>query len=61
MDAVELKRIADELCRLLQEQVETLGKRRFGELTDRELAAYEKRKARILNLRVALEKFVKPA
>ena len=61
MDAMELKEIADELCHLLQDQVEILGKQEFEDLTDQELAAYEHRKARILNLRVALGKFVTAA
>ncbi|MBI3474617.1 MAG: hypothetical protein HY010_02710 [Acidobacteria bacterium] len=61
MDAMELKQIADELCHLLQDQVEILGKQKIEDFTDQELAAYEDRKARILTLRVALGKFVTAA
>jgi hypothetical protein len=55
MDSVGLEQIARELCRLLEEQVELVTHRKFNDLTDEELAAYEKRKARILALRSQLE------
>lgn len=60
MDPAGLEQIASELCRLLQEQVELVTHRKFNDLTEEELAAYEKRKARILALRSQLAKFAKP-
>lgn len=60
MNSAGLEQIADELCRLLQEQVEVVAGRTFNDFTDEELAGYEKRKARLLVLRAELGKFVKP-
>jgi len=60
MDPSGLEQIASELCRLLQEQVELVTHRKFNDLTEQELAAYEKRKARILVLRSQLAEFAKP-
>lgn len=55
-----LDAIARELCDLLQEQIETVAGREFNCFTDEELSAYRQRKARILELRAELDKFVKP-
>lgn len=60
MDPAELERIASELGRLLQEQVGLVTHRKFNDLTDEELASYEKRKARILALRANLAEFARP-
>jgi hypothetical protein len=60
MDAAGLDEIVRQLCRLLEEQVKMVAGRKFNDFTDLELAAYEKRKARILALRSELAKFVKP-
>jgi hypothetical protein len=60
IDAAGLDAIAKELCQLLQEQIETITARKFNDLTDAELDAYGKRKARILELRSELQKFVRP-
>ena len=60
MDPSGLEQIASELCRLLQEQVELVTHRKFNDLTEQELAAYEKRKARILVLCSQLAEFAKP-
>ncbi len=60
MDASGLDQIATELCRLLQEQVETVIGRKFNDLSEEELQAYDKRKARILELRAELHNFVQP-
>jgi hypothetical protein len=60
MDSAGLDQIADELCRLLQEQIETIVGRKFNDLTEGEQEVYGKRKARILELRAELQKFVRP-
>lgn len=60
MDASGLDQIAAELCVLLQEQIETIAGRKFNDLTQEELDAYARRKARILELRSELQKFVRP-
>jgi hypothetical protein len=60
MDPAGLEQIARELCRLLEEQVALVTHRKFNDLTEQDLAAYEKRKARILALRSRLAEFAKP-
>jgi hypothetical protein len=60
MDAGGLREIADELIRLLQQQVDAIAGRRFNDLSDEELSAYEHRRSRILVLRTELDKFVRP-
>jgi hypothetical protein len=60
MEPLGLEQIASDLCRLLQEQVELVTHRNFNDLTDEELATYERRKARILALRSQLAEFAKP-
>jgi hypothetical protein len=60
MDSVGLEQIARELCRLLEEQVELVTHRKFNDLTDEELAAFEKRKAQILALGSQLAELAKP-
>ena len=60
MDPIGLEEIARELCELLQEQIKLVTHRKFNDLTEDELAAYEKRKARILVLRSQLAEFSKP-
>jgi hypothetical protein len=60
MDPIGLEEIAYELCQLLQDQVELVTHRKFNDLTEDELATYEKRKARILVLRSKLAELAKP-
>jgi hypothetical protein len=60
MDAAGLDAIARELCELLQQQVESVVGRKFNDFTEEELEAYQRRKRRILELRSALDKFVRP-
>jgi hypothetical protein len=60
MDPVGLESVANELCQLLQEQIELVTRRKFNDLAENELAAYEQRKARILVLRSKLAEFAKP-
>jgi hypothetical protein len=60
MDAGGVAEIADELIRLLQQQVDAIAGRKFSDLSDEELSAYQNRKDRILVLRRELDKFVRP-
>ena len=60
MDPSGLDQIAAELCRLLQEQIETVIGRKYNDLSEAELEIYTKRKARITQLRSELQKFVRP-
>jgi hypothetical protein len=60
MDTAGLDAIARELCELLQQQVESVVGRKFNDFTEEELEAYERRKRRIVELRLELNKFVKP-
>jgi hypothetical protein len=60
MDPIGLEEIARELCQLLQEQIELVTHRKFNDLTEDELAAYEQRKARIQALRSKLAEFAMP-
>jgi hypothetical protein len=60
VDASGFEQIARELCDLLQCQIEAVVGRKFNDFTETELAAYEKRKRRILELRAELAKFVRP-
>jgi len=59
MDAGGLGEIADELIRLLQQQVDAIAGRKFSALRDEELSAYQRRKSRILALRAELDKVVR--
>lgn len=61
MDPAGLDEVARELCELLQQQIEAVVGRKFNDFTDEELAAYEKRKRRIAELRSTLQNFVRPA
>ena len=60
MDTSGLDQIVTELCRLLEEQVETVTGRKYNDLSEADLAEYERRKLRILQLRSELQKFVRP-
>jgi hypothetical protein len=60
MDTAGLDAIARELCELLQQQVESVVGRKFNDFTEEELETYERRKRRIVELRLELNKFVKP-
>jgi len=60
MDLTGLDEIARELTELLQAQMETILGRKFSDLTEEEVASYERRKARILELRSELGKFARP-
>ena len=60
METAGLDTISGELCELLQQQMEAVLGRKFGDFTEEELEAYRKRKRRILELRSALDVLAKP-
>jgi hypothetical protein len=49
-----------EVCELLDRQVTVLRENKISDLSERELQEYEKRKARIAELRAELGKTAKP-
>jgi hypothetical protein len=57
MDATGLEEIARELCDLLDQQMKAISGRGLEDLTDEELANYERRRTRIAALRSELAKF----
>jgi len=60
MEGSDISLIVRELCDLLDQQMETLRQRKLDDLTHTELHEYEKRKARIAELRVELGKRARP-
>jgi len=55
MDPTRFEQIARELLALLDQQVAAIVGRNFNDLTAAELAAYQKRKGRILELQTGLQ------
>jgi hypothetical protein len=60
MDPSNIAAIAVELCDLLQLQLETVMGRRLTNFTPDELGAYQKRKARVEELRSELHRLANP-
>lgn len=59
MDPAQIARLALELCDLLQLQLDSLMGRKFSDFTPEELAAYQKRKSRIAELRAELRRIAR--
>jgi predicted metal-dependent TIM-barrel fold hydrolase len=60
MEPPELEQIARELLDLLDQQVVAIAGRNYNEFTKEEVAAYESRKRRILDLRSRFGEILKP-
>jgi hypothetical protein len=52
-----LTQIADELCRLFDQQIKTISERALSDLTGQELIDYQSRRERIEQLRTELASF----
>lgn len=60
MENKEVARIALEVCDLLQVQLDSILGRKLSDFTPSELDAYQKRKARIAELRAELKRLAYP-
>jgi len=60
MDPSGIAQIALEVCDLLQLQLGSIMGRELTDFTSEELAAYEKRKSRIAELRAELHRLANP-
>ncbi len=49
-----LNQIAQELCRLFNQQIKTISKRTFSDMNEEELGDYDRRRMRIEQLRFEL-------
>jgi len=59
VSATEFERIARELPELLDRQLKALAGRKLSDFTEKERAAYEKRRQKIRKLRAQLERLQK--
>jgi hypothetical protein len=57
MERTGIEEIARELCDLLDQQMKAISGRGLEDLTDEELANYERRRTRLATLRSELAKF----
>ena len=60
MDGTGIAEIAGQLCALLDQQMQAISGRGFQDLTEEEVANYEQRRAKIAELRAALNALANP-